>query len=68
MRKTEPGDTLTYLKRWIAFQERFNEVLPMLPVYSNMYYDFYTDSLEEYWIEENITWGQAIVGAYLTEK
>ena len=68
MRKTEPGDTLTYLKRWIAFQERFNEVLPMLPVYSNMYYDFYTDSLEEYWIEENVTWGQAIVGAYLTEK
>lgn len=67
MRKTEPLDYLTYLQHWIEFQERFNEILPMIPVYSNYYYDFFTDRLHEYKIEENITWGQAILGAYLTK-
>ena len=67
MRMTEPGDVLTYLQHWIAFQERFNEILPMLPVYSNIYFDFYTDTLQDYYIAENITWGQAIVGAWLGE-
>lgn len=68
MRKTEPGDVLTYLRRWITFQERFNEVLPMIPVYSNMYVDFYTDALKNYHIDENITCGQAILGAYLIKQ
>ena len=65
MRKTKTGDALTYLKRWVAFQERFNEVLPMLPIYGNAYYDFYTSALTRYEIGQNVTWGQAIVGAYL---
>ena len=67
MRMIEPGDVLTYLQHWISFQERFNEILPMLPVYSNIYFDFYTDTLQDYYIAENITWGQAIVGAWLGE-
>ena len=67
MRRTEPGDVLTYMQRWIAFQERFNEVLPMLPVYSNIYFDFYIDALQDYMINENMTWGQAIVGATLSD-
>ena len=67
MRRTEPGNVLTYMQRWIAFQERFNEVLPMLPVYSNIYFDFYTDALQDYMINENMTWGQAIVGATLRD-
>ena len=65
MRETEPGDVLTYLQHWVAFQERFNTVLPMLPVYSNLYFDFFTDSLQEYEITETITWSQAIIGAFL---
>ena len=67
MRTTEPGDVLTYLQNWIRFQERFNAVLPMIPVYSNVYFDFYTDALREYAIEETVTWGQAIVGARIVE-
>ena len=65
MRRTDPGDVLNYLRRWVLFQERFNEVLPMLPVYSNRYYDFYTSDLQQYRIAEHITWGEAIVGAEL---
>ena len=65
MRRTDPGDVMNYLRRWVLFQERFNEVLPMLPVYSNRYYDFYTSDLQQYRIAEHITWGEAIVGAEL---
>ena len=65
MRETEPGDVLGYLKKWISFQERFNETLPMIPVYSNSYFDFYTGSLQDYDITLRPTWGEAIVPAYL---
>ena len=65
MSRTEPGDALTYMKNWVAFQERFNEILPMLPVYSNYYYDFFINGLTNYSISSHITWGEAIVPAKL---
>ena len=68
MDRTEPGDVLTYMQRWIAFQERFNKTLPMIPVYSNTYFDFYTRKLRNYQITESVTWGEAIVGAYLSDE
>ena len=67
MRKTEPGDVLTYMQNWVTFQERFNEILPMIPIYSNIYFDFYRDDLQDYNIAQSITWGQAIIGAWLGE-
>ena len=65
MSTTKPGDDLTYMRNWIAFQERFNEILPMIPIYSNYYYDFYISELNDYAIKESATWGEAIVGATL---
>ncbi len=65
MQKTEPGDALTYMNNWIAFQERFNEILPMIPIYSNFYYDFFIGNLTNYKPSEHITWSQAIVPATL---
>ena len=67
MRHTEPGDVLGYCKKWVAFQERFASVLPMIPVYSNIYYDFYSRKLHNYNISSNITWGQAIISAWLSD-
>ena len=67
MKKTEPGDLLGYCKKWVAFLERFAEAEPMIPVYSNVYYDFYPDVLQEYMISSNITWSEAIVPAYLSD-
>ena len=67
MRNTEPGDVLTYVQHWVAFQERFNQILPMIPIYSNIYFDFYTRYLQNYNIDENATWGEAIVPAFLGE-
>ena len=65
MRRTEPGDVLAYCQKWVAFEERFAEVLPMIPVYSNVYFDFYPRVLQNYNISANVNWGSAIVEAYL---
>lgn len=68
MRRTEPGDVLGYMQNWVAFQERFNQTLPMLPIYGNIYFDFYTPALHNFPIAESVTWGQAIVGAYMSDE
>ncbi len=62
---TEPHDTLGFMQKWIAFQERLSELLPMIPVYSNVYFDFYTSELHAYDILKYVTWGDAIVPAYM---
>ncbi len=67
MRKTEPGDTLAYCQKWVAFQHRFVEVLPSIPVYSNVYADFYTPMLFDYTPSAEYSWAKAIIGAYLSD-
>ena len=68
MRKTEPEDFYTYVTKWIRFQERYNEVLPAIPLYSNVYYDFYTSQLQNYQITAHVTWSQAILQSYFGVK
>lgn len=65
MRETEPGEVLEYVTEWITSMERFNEVLPMIPIYSNVYFDIYSPLMQEYYISQNESWGQAIIGAWL---
>lgn len=67
MRKTEAGDLLTYCRHWLDFQERFAEVLPMIPLYTNAYFDFYPRVLHGYDISSNIAWSQAVIPAYLSD-
>ncbi len=67
MRKTESGDLLNYCKKWVAFQERFTETMPVIPVYSNVYFDFYPTILHEYYPSETSTWSEAIIPAYLSD-
>ena len=64
MRKTEPGDIYTYVDKWMTFQERYNQVLPTIPVYSNIYNDYWVDYLQNYVIDAQVTWSQAILLAY----
>lgn len=42
MRKVESTNTDEFANRWLAYQVRFNEVLPFLPLYSNTYYNAYS--------------------------
>lgn len=67
MVSTQAGDLLTYTQRWIAFQEYWTKVLPAIPVYSNVYFDFYTSKLHGYDISLKTTWSRAILGAYLSD-
>ena len=67
MRKTEPGAVYEYVTKWIKFQERYNEVLPCIPIYSNIYFDFFTGMLQNYHITAHVTWTQAILESYFGE-
>ncbi len=66
MRKTEPGDVFDYVTKWVAFQERYNEVLPTIPIYSNIYFDFFTNQLKNYFVTSQVTWSQAILQSYFS--
>ena len=65
MSATVPGDVTGYMTKWVAFQENYAEVLPAIPLYSNVYMDFYTNALKNYQVKENVTWSQAILEAQM---
>ena len=67
MRKTEPGDILGYVTAWLEFEKEFAAQVPAIPVYSNVYFDFYPTVLQNYNIEAFVSWGQAIVEAYMSD-
>ncbi|MCR4876658.1 MAG: hypothetical protein K5922_05775 [Clostridiales bacterium] len=67
MRKTDPKDIYDYVTKWVSFQERYNEVLPTIPVYSNIYFDFFSTQLQNYYITAHTTWPHAILEAYFGE-
>ena len=67
LNQTEPDDLLGYMNKWIAFQERFQEVAPMLPLYSGVYFDFYPKALRNYDVSGTIGWSQAIINAYMSD-
>ena len=64
MSSTVPGDLLGYCRKWIAFQERYAEILPAIPVYSNNYNDYYTKRLKSFKVSERVSWAEAIEDAY----
>ena len=65
MHKTEPLDLLAYQKNWLAFQTRFNELLPTIPLYSNVYFDFLNEHLQNYEPNAYSSWPNAILYAYV---
>lgn len=67
MVRTEPDDLRGFLAKWITLQERITETLPLLPVYSNVYFDFFTRQLHEYRITRMVSWGKAIVGSIISD-
>ena len=55
---------LTYEQKWIEFQKYYNELLPTMPIYSNVYFDFHTNWLQNY---SEINWPEAVLYAYIAE-
>ena len=48
----EYGDDETFRQKFVDFVVRWNELLPEIPLYSNIYYDVFNEKLQGY---ENIT-------------
>lgn len=67
MHYTEPHDVVSFLERWIAFQERFNEILPSVPLYTNIYFDFYPAELQNYDPADQPNWPRALLYAFLSD-
>ena len=65
MSKTQGDKLLDYCKKWLAFQNRFQEKVPMISLYSNVYFDYYPQVLQDYNITANVGWSTAIVNAFM---
>lgn len=50
----EAGDNEAYLKLWVDYIDLWNELLPEIPLYSNVYYTVFVDSLQGY--EQSSLW------------
>lgn len=61
MRETSVTERREYVERWLKFQNRFVQVMPMVPLYSNVYIDFFPNTLANYDITEYSTWAEAIL-------
>ena len=63
----ESTDTQTYLILWQKFIQRWNELMPQVPLYSNVYITMYPDWLENYTQDSFWDFEQAIVYATVAE-
>lgn len=61
LRGTTPGDNAMYLNRWERLMARFTEVLPAIPLYSNIYYDFFSNDVQGYTPNAHWSWGPSIL-------
>lgn len=47
MRQLDKGQREEFSKYWLEYQQRYNDILPLVPLYSNVYRDYYnTDKIE----------------------
>ena len=65
--RTELMDLQGFIRKWLDLQIELAETVPVIPLYSNVYFDFYETELRDYRIEEYLGWGNAIVAAWLGE-
>ena len=63
LHQTPEGDIDVYLERFIAYQTYYNEALPTVPVYSNVYFDFYQSDIQNYKPGQHDSFAQAILYA-----
>ena len=63
----EAGDNATYLDIWQKFIKRWNELLPEVPLYSNIYISVYPDWLQGYEQDSYWDFNQAILYATIAD-
>ena len=67
LRRTPSGDEETYIERWVELMKHFSDILPTLPIYSNVYYDFFANDLMQYEPNAHWGWASAILYSYFAE-
>jgi peptide/nickel transport system substrate-binding protein len=65
MRNTEPGDNATYFDRWLEFVIYFNDIIVDLPMYADIFYDFFSPNLINYRHDGAFPWTSALIRAWL---
>ena len=68
LRETAPGEDQTYTERWLKLMQRYSEVLPTIPLYSNAYYDFAGNTVQGYLPNVLGSWPAALMYTYLGEE
>ena len=63
--RTEQTDLESFARKWLRLQMRVAETVPVIPVYSNVYFDFFETTLHDYHVENYLGWGNAIVASWL---
>ena len=64
---TAASDRDGFKVKFVDFVDRWNELLPDLPLYSNIYHDFYNAKLQNYNINSLVDTTQSILYGYVTE-
>lgn len=67
MKNVDPEDPDMFKEKFVEFIVRWNEMLPDLPLYSNIYHDFYTDRLQNYERHDLIRVSDALLYSFVTE-
>lgn len=67
MRTTASGDTEPFVAKWLELMGRYSEILPTLPLYSNVYFDFFDTTVQEYKPSAHWSWPAAILYTYIGE-
>jgi peptide/nickel transport system substrate-binding protein len=67
LRETQPGKDDTYVERWLKLMKRYSEVLPTVPLYSNVYYDFADNQVQNYLPNGRWSWPAALLYTYVGE-
>lgn len=63
----DPTDRDGFKGKFVAFVDRWNELLPDVPLYSNIYHDFYNEKLMDYNVNSLIEMVDALLYSYVAE-
>ncbi|HLS53970.1 MAG TPA: ABC transporter substrate-binding protein [Tissierellaceae bacterium] len=63
----DPEDREGFKENFVNFIVRWNELLPDLPLYSNIYHDFFTDKLKNYETNDIVKISDSLLYAYVEE-
>lgn len=66
MKATDPSDREKWADLWVDLQVRWNELVPQIPLYSDLYHEFYVTNLEDYRPDGLWNWSYAIPYASLS--